>query len=86
MAIDWKVKFTLKDNGHYSAVFDRYDTVAPDVMLETIPIKDAILDTDDQKKDLWDQVWANHLEIANDNANVADLETAGKTALNAKET
>lgn len=85
MAIDWKVKFTEKANGHYSATFNRFDTVAPDVMLETVNINDAILDTDQQKKALWDMVKANQVEQATTNSTIAALETAGKTALLAKE-
>jgi hypothetical protein len=85
MAIDWKVKFTEKQNGHYSAVFNRFDTVAPDVMLQTVNILDAILDTDAQKNALWDQVKAEQVKQAAINSTVADLETTGKTALMAKE-
>lgn len=85
MSIDWKVKFTLKTNGHYSAVFKRFDTVAPDVMLETIPILDAILDTPEQKTALWNQVFAKHEEEATENATIAALETDSKIALLAKE-
>ena len=85
MAIDWKVKFTLKSNGHYSALFERFDTIAPDVMLQTVPIVDVILETQEQKDDLWAKVKAEQESQATVNSTIASLESAGKTALLAKE-
>lgn len=85
MAIDWKVKFTKKTNGHFSAIFNRFNTVAPEVMLETIPILDAVLDTPEQKEALWNQVFATHQEESSDAAEIAALESDGKIALLAKE-
>ena len=85
MAIDWKVKFTEKTNGHYSAVFNRFDTVTPDAMLETIRILDAILETPEQKEALWNQVFAKHEAQAGVDATIASLESDAKTALLAKE-
>jgi len=85
MAIDWKVKFTLKSNGHYSALFERFDTLAPNVILESVPILDVILETDQQKENLWAQIWAEHESQASVNSTIASLESAAKAALLAKE-
>jgi len=85
MAIDWKVKFTLKSNGHYSALFERFDTIAPDVMLQTVPIVDVILETQEQKDALWTKVKGEQQSQADDAALIAALESEGKTALLAKE-
>ena len=85
MAIDWKVKFTLKATGHYSAVFQRFDDAEPDIILNTVNIGDAILDTDKQKKALWDLVYAQYQKQPVLNSTITDLEDAGKTALVAKE-
>lgn len=85
MAIDWKVKFTLKGNGHYSGTFQRYDTIEPEIMLNIVNIGDAILDTDEQEKALWDLVFAQYQKQSFIDPNIANLETAGKTALVAKE-
>ena len=85
MAIDWKAKFTQKSNGHYSATFQRFDTIAPDVILQTVQITDAILDTEEQKLKLWDQVKAAQEQQAAVSTSEANLETAAKTALLAKE-
>jgi len=85
MAIDWKIKLTLKKNGHYSAVFSRFDTVAPDVMLQTVDILDAILDTKAQEDALWNQVKASQLEQSTTNSTIALLETTAKTELMKKE-
>lgn len=84
--IDWKVKFTLKSSGHYSAVFQRYDTTAPDIILNTVNIGDAILDTDDQKKALWDLVYTQYQKQPVIDSTITALESAGKAALVAKET
>lgn len=83
--IDWKVKFTSKASGHYSAIFQRFDDAEPDVILNTVSIGDAILDTDEQKKALWDLVYAQYQKQPVVDPNVATLETEGKTALVAKE-
>ena len=85
MAIDWKVKFTKKDNGHFSAVFDRFDTVAPDTILQTVTIKDAILENQEQKDALWSQVKKAQEDQAAVDSEIADLESVAKTALLAKE-
>lgn len=85
MAIDWKVKFTLKASGHYSAVFQRYDDAEPDLILNTVNIGDAILDTDEQKKALWDLVYAQYQKQPVVDPAIAGLEDEGKTALVAKE-
>ena len=85
MAIDWKVKFTSKPNGHYSALFERFDTLAPDVMLQSVPILDAILETQEQKDALWTKVKGEQQSQADDAALIAALESEGKTALLAKE-
>jgi regulator of protease activity HflC (stomatin/prohibitin superfamily) len=85
MAIDWKIKFTQKPNGHYSAVFQRFDTLSPDVVLQTVSILDAILDTQEQQDALWNQVKAEQERQAAVNGSEAALETDAKTALLAKE-
>lgn len=83
--IDWKVKFTLKATGHYSAAFQRFDDAEPDVILNTVNIGDAILETDEQKKALWDLVYAQYEKQPTVDPNIAILESEGKTALVAKE-
>lgn len=85
MAIDWKVTFKQKENGHFSALFERFDTVAPEAILERITIKDAILETKEQKDKLWAQVKIEQTKQAEINSTIATLETAGKNALMAKE-
>ncbi len=89
MAIDWKVKFTKKETGHYSATFQRFDDTAPDVILNTVNIGDAILETKEQEDALWDlvrklyekQIIAPAVITKNE-----DLESKGRIALIAKET
>lgn len=85
MAIDWKVKFTLKTNGHYSAIFQRYDDAASDIILNTVNIGDAILETDDQKKALWDLVHTQYKKQPVIDPTIIKLESDGRTALVAKE-
>lgn len=85
MAIDWEAKFTRKATGHYSAVFRRFDTEAPDVTLNTVNIGDAILETDEQKKALWDLVFKQYQKQPVPDTTIDDLETAGRTAMLAKE-
>lgn len=85
MAIDWKVKFTKKKNGHYSAVFERFDTVAPDTILQSVKIVDAVLDTQQQKDALWSQVKNLQEAEAAVMKDQATLESEGKNALLAKE-
>ena len=85
MAIDWKVKFTLKATGHYSAVFQRFDDATPEITLNTVNIGDAILETDEQKKALWDLVFEQYQKQPVIDLAITDLESAGRTALLAKE-
>ncbi len=86
MAIKWEAKFTLKATGHYSATFRRFDDADPSVMLGSVEIGDAILETDEQKKALWDLVWAQYEKRKPiiDPA-TAELESAAKLNLEAKE-
>jgi len=85
MAIDWKVKFTKKPTGHYSAIFQRFDTVAPEVMLNTVNIGDAILETPEQETALWDLVYKQYQKQPASDLRIAELESKGQTALMAKE-
>lgn len=89
MAINWNVKFTKKSNGHFSATFQRFDDVAPEVILNIVPIGDAILETPEQEKALWDFVYGRYekeaAHILANSARIAELQDAGKVALVAKE-
>lgn len=85
MAIDWEIKFIRKETGHYSAVFRRFDTEAPDVTLNTVNIGDAILKTPEQKTALWDLVFKQYEKQPVPDATVAKLESDGRTALVGKE-
>jgi len=86
MAITWDAKFTKKATGHYSAMFRRFDDANPDTALGSVSIGDAILETDEQEKALWDLVWAQYEK----NKVVADsiisrLQADAKTNLEARE-
>ena len=89
MAIKWKSDFSKNPNGHYSAIFSRYDEAEPDVILNTVNIGDAILETKAQEKALWDFVYARYEKKANrisaDSVRITELQEAGSVALNAKE-
>lgn len=86
MAIMWEPKFTKKANGHYSATFRRYDDADPDISLGDINIGDAILETDEQKEALWDLVWKQYEKNKPIiDPTIAELESAGKISLEAKE-
>lgn len=95
MAIDWKVKFTKNKNTtineleksvtHYSAVFQRFDDTEPDVILNTVYIGDAILETPEQKIALWNLVYKQYQKQPVSDSTIGDLESAGKIALVAKE-
>ena len=60
-------------------------SIAPDVMLQTVPILDAILETQEQKDALWTKVKGEQQSQADDAALIAALESEAKTALLAKE-
>lgn len=86
MAIKWESKFTLKATGHYSATFRRFDDADPDVSLGNVNIGDAILETDAQKKALWDLVWAQYEKNKPlVDPTIAELESATKANLEARE-
>ena len=95
MAIDWKVKFTKNSNVmlnvtqepvvHYSAIFQRFDDAVPEVILNTVNIGDAILETEEQKKALWDLVYKQFQKQPVPDSTIEDLESVGRTALVAKE-
>jgi len=85
MAIDWKVKFTKKSTGHYSAIFQRFNTAEPEVILNTVNIGDAILETPEQEKTLWDLVFKQYQKQPIPDLRIADLESKGQIALVAKE-
>jgi len=100
MAIDWKVKFAKNTNitlnketqepeSHYSATFQRFDDVSPEVILNTVSIGDAILETPEQEKALWDLVFKQYekeaARIFADSARITELQDAGKVVLVAKE-
>jgi len=85
MAIDWRVAITLKNNGHYAGMFERFEDSKPDVVLDTIVIHDAVLDTDEQKAALWDTVWEAREEQSATHPHLAELEGEGRTELLKKE-
>lgn len=84
MAIKWEPKFTLKGNGHYSATFRRFDDTDPDVTLGSVSIGDAILDTEAQKKALWDLVWTQYEKNKPIIDDIVALESAAKSNLEAR--
>ena len=89
MAITWDVKFTKKPDGHYSAVFQRFDDVEPEKILNTVNIGDAILETLEQEKALWDFVYSRYekeaAHISANSARITELQDTGKIAIVAKE-
>lgn len=88
MAIDWKIKFTRKPTGHYSATFQRFDDAESDVILNTVNIGDAILDTKEQEDAFWDLVYKQYEKQIVASAIItknAELESTGREALVAKE-